>query len=61
MRRALIGFVTVLALLVSAPLAFAGISYCESLYIDGEECATTCSHWDDNGNYLGKVHIDYNC
>lgn len=61
MKRFWIGTITAVALMASAPLAFAGISYCESLYIDGEECYTTCTHWDDQGNYLGKVHIDYNC
>lgn len=61
MKRLVAGFVVVASMLLVTPAAWAGSSYCESWYSNGEECYRECWHYDDNGDFIGHVTIDYHC
>ena len=61
MKRLLVGLVATIAMTALAPSAFANSTYCESWYHNGEECHTECWHYADDGTFLGKVTIDYQC
>lgn len=61
MKRLIAGIAVVVSMLVTAPLAYAGSTYCESWYSNGELCSQECWHYDDNGDYLGHVSMDYHC
>jgi hypothetical protein len=60
MRR-LVRALFAVAVFAVAPAALANYMICWSVWVNGCLEAETCNHYNDDGQFIGRVAIEYQC